>query len=65
MLHFHRDKTMNYRPLGRTGVQVSPLCLGTMNFGPRTMTQYEDNMGAMAVEFTEEDNGRIDAITPL
>jgi aryl-alcohol dehydrogenase-like predicted oxidoreductase len=26
---------MNYRPLGRTGVQVSPLCLGCMNFGGR------------------------------
>ncbi len=25
---------MNYRPLGRTGVQVSPLCLGAMMFGP-------------------------------
>jgi len=25
---------MRYRPLGRTGVQVSPLCLGTMMFGP-------------------------------
>ncbi|MFT4083832.1 MAG: aldo/keto reductase [Nocardioides sp.] len=25
---------MQYRPLGRTGVQVSPLCLGTMMFGP-------------------------------
>jgi aryl-alcohol dehydrogenase-like predicted oxidoreductase len=25
---------MDYRPLGRTGVQVSPLCLGTMMFGP-------------------------------
>jgi aryl-alcohol dehydrogenase-like predicted oxidoreductase len=25
--------TMHYRPLGRTGVQVSPLCLGTMMFG--------------------------------
>ncbi len=24
---------MNYKPLGRTGVQVSPLCLGCMNFG--------------------------------
>src|ERR1700712_4708564 len=24
---------MDYRPLGRTGVQVSPLCLGTMMFG--------------------------------
>jgi aryl-alcohol dehydrogenase-like predicted oxidoreductase len=27
---------MNYRSLGRTGVKVSPLCLGTMNFGYRT-----------------------------
>ncbi|MBN1936419.1 MAG: aldo/keto reductase [Anaerolineae bacterium] len=27
---------MEYRVLGRTGVQVSPLCLGTMNFGGPT-----------------------------
>jgi len=27
---------MDYRNLGRTGLSVSPLCLGTMNFGPRT-----------------------------
>ena len=26
---------MEYRQLGRTGVKVSPLCLGTMNFGGR------------------------------
>jgi aryl-alcohol dehydrogenase-like predicted oxidoreductase len=25
---------MEYRKLGRTGLKVSPLCLGTMNFGP-------------------------------
>ena len=25
---------MEYRPLGRTGVSVSPLCLGAMMFGP-------------------------------
>ncbi len=25
---------MNYRHLGRSGLLVSPLCLGTMNFGP-------------------------------
>ncbi len=30
---------MNYRQLGRTGLQVSPLCLGTMNFGPETSEQ--------------------------
>ena len=27
---------MNYRNLGRTGVKVSPLCLGAMNFGGAT-----------------------------
>ncbi len=27
---------MNYRQLGRTGVMVSPICLGTMNFGGPT-----------------------------
>jgi aryl-alcohol dehydrogenase-like predicted oxidoreductase len=27
---------MEYRYLGRTGVRVSPLCLGAMNFGDRT-----------------------------
>jgi aryl-alcohol dehydrogenase-like predicted oxidoreductase len=27
---------MEYTYLGRTGLQVSPLCLGTMNFGPLT-----------------------------
>jgi aryl-alcohol dehydrogenase-like predicted oxidoreductase len=27
---------LSYRPLGRSGLKVSPLCLGTMNFGPQT-----------------------------
>lgn len=27
---------MNYKPLGRTGVKVSELCLGCMNFGGKT-----------------------------
>lgn len=27
---------MEYNYLGRTGLKVSPLCLGTMNFGPHT-----------------------------
>ncbi len=30
------DPTMTYRRLGRTGLRVSPLCLGTMNFGMTT-----------------------------
>ena len=35
---------MEYTNLGRTGLQVSRLCLGTMNFGPET---------------SEEDSGQI------
>ncbi len=27
---------MEYVSLGRSGLKVSPLCLGTMNFGPHT-----------------------------
>jgi NDP-hexose C3-ketoreductase / dTDP-4-oxo-2-deoxy-alpha-D-pentos-2-ene 2,3-reductase len=27
---------MEYTNLGRTGLRVSRLCLGTMNFGPKT-----------------------------
>ncbi len=27
---------MEYRKLGRSGLKVSPLCLGTMMFGDRT-----------------------------
>src|SRR5512136_2521613 len=30
----HREENMQYTHLGRTGLQVSRLCLGTMNFGP-------------------------------
>lgn len=32
----HRDSRMSYRNLGRTGLKVSPLCLGTMMFGGQT-----------------------------
>ncbi|MDG2276627.1 MAG: aldo/keto reductase, partial [Pseudomonadales bacterium] len=30
---------MRYRRLGKSALQVSELCLGTMNFGPRTSTE--------------------------
>ena len=40
LLHAHRasghDRCMDYLNLGRSGLTVSPLCLGTMNFGPIT-----------------------------
>jgi aryl-alcohol dehydrogenase-like predicted oxidoreductase len=35
---------MQYRPLGRTGVQVSPLCLGTMMFGAWGNTDHDDSI---------------------
>src|SRR5438128_4018200 len=35
---------MDYRPLGRTGVQVSPLCLGTMMFGGWGNTDHDDSV---------------------
>jgi aryl-alcohol dehydrogenase-like predicted oxidoreductase len=35
---------MEYRPLGRTGVQVSPLCLGTMMFGAWGNADHDDSV---------------------
>jgi aryl-alcohol dehydrogenase-like predicted oxidoreductase len=35
---------MDYRPLGRTGMQVSPLCLGTMMFGAWGNTDHDDSI---------------------
>ena len=35
---------MEYRPLGRTGVNVSPLCLGTMMFGAWGNTDHDDSI---------------------
>jgi aryl-alcohol dehydrogenase-like predicted oxidoreductase len=34
---------MEYRPLGRTGVQVSKLCIGTMMFGTWGNTDHDDS----------------------
>jgi NDP-hexose C3-ketoreductase / dTDP-4-oxo-2-deoxy-alpha-D-pentos-2-ene 2,3-reductase len=33
---YREAMTMQYKSLGRSGLSVSRLCLGTMNFGPRT-----------------------------
>jgi aryl-alcohol dehydrogenase-like predicted oxidoreductase len=35
---------MEYRPLGRTGVSVSQLCLGAMMFGAFGNTDHEDSV---------------------
>jgi aryl-alcohol dehydrogenase-like predicted oxidoreductase len=35
---------MEYRPLGRTGVHVSQLCLGTMMFGAWGNTDHDDSI---------------------
>ena len=35
---------MDYRPLGRTGVQVSKFCLGTMMFGAWGNTDHDDSI---------------------
>jgi aryl-alcohol dehydrogenase-like predicted oxidoreductase len=35
---------MDYRPLGRAGVQVSPLCLGTMMFGAWGNPDHDDSI---------------------
>jgi len=41
---------MDYRYLGRTGLKVSPLCLGTMNFGPETSEQASHDIMDTALE---------------
>ena len=35
---------MNHRPLGRTGIQVSPLCLGAMMFGAWGNPDHDDSV---------------------
>ena len=41
---------MKYRPLGRTGVYVSELCLGTMTFGGKGFWEVIGKLGASEVE---------------
>jgi len=43
---------MEYKNLGRTGLKVSPLCLGTMNFGPQT-----DEAGSFAIMDRAHEHG--------
>ena len=41
---------MEYTNLGRTGLKVSKLCLGTMNFGPQTDEETSHNIMDRALE---------------
>jgi aryl-alcohol dehydrogenase-like predicted oxidoreductase len=41
---------MQYRPLGRTGVKVSPLALGCMNFGGRADAKQSTEVVAAAID---------------
>jgi len=41
---------MEYRAMGRTGVQVSPFCLGTMNFADRTTEDESTRILDRAIE---------------
>jgi len=40
----HSVQDMDYRPLGNTGVQVSPLCLGAMMFGAWGNQDHDDSV---------------------
>lgn len=42
---------MKYRRLGRSALKISELCLGTMNFGPRTSEQESQAILDHAIEF--------------
>jgi len=52
---------MEYKRLGRTGLQVSPLCLGTMNFGPQTSEadsfKIMDHALELGINFFDTANG--------
>ena len=52
---------MDYVRLGRTGLRVSPLCLGTMNFGPQTSEPDShaimDHALAVGINFFDTANG--------
>ena len=42
---------MRYRHLGRSGLKVSDLCLGTMNFGPETSESESFQIMDRALDF--------------
>jgi aryl-alcohol dehydrogenase-like predicted oxidoreductase len=49
---------MEYRPLGRTGVQVSKLCLGAMMLGDWGTKDHDESIRIIHAE-----NGRVAALS--
>ena len=41
---------MQYRPLGRSGLKISPICLGTMMFGGPTDEATSNRIVAKAID---------------
>jgi aryl-alcohol dehydrogenase-like predicted oxidoreductase len=63
---------MDYRQLGRSGLRVSALTLGTMTFGgrgdfaavgARTDEQLRDNLGAADLTLTADERAALDKIS--
>jgi len=50
---------MQYRTLGRTGVQVSTLVLGAMNFGSQGRTTQDEVTGMVDAGSDESRGGRV------
>jgi aryl-alcohol dehydrogenase-like predicted oxidoreductase len=55
---------MEYVHLGRSGLSVSRLCLGTMNFGPRTVGQLDAAQRAVTLSLGDDVLKRLDELFP-
>ncbi len=55
---------MEYIHLGRSGLSVSRLCLGTMNFGPRTLAQLDEAQRAVTLHLDDDVLKRLDDLFP-
>ena len=51
---------MQYTTLGRIGLKVSRLCLGTMNFGPQADERLLGNIAGNTYEHDSEHRGWIE-----
>jgi aryl-alcohol dehydrogenase-like predicted oxidoreductase len=58
-----REKNVTMSQLGLAWVKQQP-GVTSPSIGPRTMEQFQDNMGALDVELSEDDLRRIDEISP-